>query len=311
MKSTLRPVMLHAMHVKNLVAGMAFAFLLSACVIPHHAVLVRNDQPVQTTPSGVPVHASGPMDDGHYTVVRGDTLYSIAFRAGVDFRDLARWNGINAPYVIYPGQQLRTTPPPHVAGVPSHPVFEPVPPASAPSHAVVSAAGHATATAAKAARVANAASTTVPVAGEATPPTRAPVSARSVPSAPEREAGGVAWRWPASGALISGFHAGDAIPGIQIAGHSGDPVRAAADGVVVYSGNGLVGYGELIIIKHNDTYLSAYGHNRKRLVHEGERVRAGQEIAQMGSSGAMRNELEFQVRKNGKPVDPQQYLPTR
>ncbi|HEV7122390.1 MAG TPA: peptidoglycan DD-metalloendopeptidase family protein, partial [Rhodanobacter sp.] len=92
---------------------------------------------------------------------------------------------------------------------------------------------------------------------------------------------------------------------------SGDPVRAAADGVVVYSGNGLVGYGELVIIKHNDSFLSAYGHNRKRLVKEGERVTAGQQIAEMGSTGATRNELEFQIRKNGNPVDPLTYLPPR
>jgi len=88
-------------------------------------------------------------------------------------------------------------------------------------------------------------------------------------------------------------------------------VRAAADGVVVYSGNGLVGYGELVIIKHNDSFLSAYGHNRKRLVTEGQHVKAGQQIAEMGSTGASRDELEFQIRKDGNPVDPLDYLPSR
>lgn len=120
---------------------------------------------------------------------------------------------------------------------------------------------------------------------------------------------GVNWRWPADGSLLSRFKSGDAIPGIEIAGKSGDPVRAAADGVVVYSGNGLVGYGELVIIKHNESFLSAYGHNRKRLVKEGQRVSAGQQIAEMGSTGATRNELEFQIRKDGNPVDPLGYLP--
>jgi lipoprotein NlpD len=124
--------------------------------------------------------------------------------------------------------------------------------------------------------------------------------------------GGVAWRWPARGNLVEHFMAGDATKqGIDIAGNAGDPVLAAADGVVVYSGSGLVGYGELIIVKHSDEWLSAYGHNRKRLVAEGQRVRGGQAIAEMGRSGAPRDELHFEIRRNGRPVDPLQYLPGR
>ena len=152
----------------------------------------------------------------------------------------------------------------------------------------------------------------VPVAGVAVvpappalPPSRPPAAGAA------RVAGGVSWRWPVDGTLISRFNSSDAIPGIEIAGHSGDSVRAAADGVVVYSGNGLVGYGELVIIKHNDSFLSAYGHNRKRLVKEGQQVTAGQQIAEMGSTGATRDELEFQIRKDGNPVDPLSYLPPR
>jgi lipoprotein NlpD len=152
--------------------------------------------------------------------------------------------------------------------------------------------------------------TVVPVAGK--PVTATPAAAVvTITPGKTRRAAGIEWRWPADGPLLARFNAGDANPGIDIAGNSGDPVRAAADGVVVYSGNGLVGYGELVIIKHNDNYLSAYGHNRKRLVKEGERVRAGQTIAEMGSSGASRNELQFQVRLNGKPMDPLDYLPSR
>jgi len=124
-------------------------------------------------------------------------------------------------------------------------------------------------------------------------------------------AGGVTWRWPASGSVIKRFNAGDAIPGIEIAGRAGDAVRAAAGGVVVYSGNGLVGYGELVIIKHNDSFLSAYGHNRKRLVKEGQQVSSGQQIAEMGSTGTTRDELQFQIRKDGSPVDPLKYLPAQ
>jgi lipoprotein NlpD len=121
----------------------------------------------------------------------------------------------------------------------------------------------------------------------------------------------MAWRWPSKGTMISGYVVGDQTrQGVDIAGKAGDPVTAAADGNVVYSGNGLVGYGELIIIKHNDTFLSAYGHNRKRLVEEGQRVTAGQQIAEMGSSSASRDMLHFEIRKNGKPINPLDYLPS-
>ena len=124
--------------------------------------------------------------------------------------------------------------------------------------------------------------------------------------------GGLAWRWPVKGSVIDRFMAGDATrQGVDIAGNAGDPVLASADGVVVYSGSGLVGYGELIIIKHSDEWLSAYGHNRKRLVQEGQRVKGGQQIAEMGRSGATRDMLHFEIRRNGRPVDPQQYLPGR
>jgi lipoprotein NlpD len=153
------------------------------------------------------------------------------------------------------------------------------------------------------------------------PPAATNPPASAVPSGPQpaivagrtHSVDGITWQWPADGAVISGFQdgSGGSGAGLDIAGNAGDPVRAAADGVVVYSGNGLIGYGELIIIKHSDTYLSAYGHNRKRLVKEGEHVRAGQLIAEMGSSGAPREELHFEIRKNGKPVDPADYLPGR
>ncbi len=294
------------MHAKNAVVCVLLAFTLSACVVPHHSIVIENPPGgVSVDSSGVPLHASGPMTDTHYTVVRGDTLYSIAFRAGVDFRDLAHWNGIPAPYVIHPGRRLRITPP-AVAASDRPTVMRPVTPAVV-RHVPAPVPGTPTDTA----QAARAVSTTIPVAGEATPPDRAPVAASSVPAAPTRMLDGVNWRWPADGPLVDRFSAGAPIPGIEIGGKAGDPVRAAASGVVVYSGSGLVGYGELVIIKHNDTYLSAYGHNRKRLVREGERVRAGQVIAEMGSSGASRTELEFQVRRNGKPVNPEHYLPTR
>lgn len=121
-----------------------------------------------------------------------------------------------------------------------------------------------------------------------------------------------AWRWPTNGALLSGYVAGDTTrQGIDIGGSAGQQVTSAAEGVVVYSGSGLVGYGELIIIKHNEQWLSAYGHNRARLVNEGQRVKSGQQIAEMGHSGASRDMLHFEIRYNGKPVDPLAYLPKR
>ncbi len=309
-------IMLAKSRIGACLSAAAAVTLLAGCGVPplHRSVVV------ETNSNGIPVHASGTMEGRHYTVVRGDTLYSIAFRANVDYHQLARWNGIRAPYVIHPGQVLRLTRP---AGMPERkpqvPVFEPVPSTSTSTHPVAKAAGKATgaatgaaSTVAKAAEPSAPVSTVVVVAGQApaTPDTDQ-TPAAPIPAGATRQVGGVSWRWPATGKVLNGFQPSAAIPGIDIGGNAGDPVRAAADGVVVYSGDGLVGYGELVIIKHNDDYLSAYGHNSKRLVKEGEHVKAGQIIARMGSTGASRNELEFQVRYKGKPVNPLDYLPRR
>lgn len=257
--------------------------------------------------------ARTPIPGGSYVVLKGDTLYSIAFRKGVDFRDLAQWNGIAAPYTIWPRQRLTLSPsrsaaPTRATAAAGVPVFKPVtsaPSVSSPKPGAATPAPHEQ-------PLASAPVDTVPVAGVPTTPAPA-VAFKPKPAiaGASRAIGGVNWSWPVDGTVISRFNSNDAIPGIEIAGQSGDPVRSAAGGMVVYSGNGLVGYGELVIIKHNDSFLSAYGHNRKRLVKEGERVVAGQQIAEMGSTGATRNELEFQIRKNGNPVDPLSYLPPR
>jgi lipoprotein NlpD len=147
-------------------------------------------------------------------------------------------------------------------------------------------------------------------------PRPSPAPASRMPAAPAPvvapAASSIGWRWPADGSVIATFLTGDPTrQGIDIAGAGGQPVRAAGDGVVVYSGSGLVGYGELVIVKHNDQWLSAYGHNRARLVNEGQLVKAGQQIAEMGRSGAARDMLHFEIRYNGKPVDPLAYLPKR
>lgn len=226
-----------------------------------------------------------------YVVVRGDTLYGIAFRHGLDYRDIAAWNGIRAPYTIYPGQSIRLTP--HgrrVAAAPaptSRPAPVSAPPASRPP--------------------ASAPARPAPPA-DSPPPARPTTPAPAPPAA----TGPVRWQWPAQGQIVGRYVAGDPTKqGIDIAGNGGQPVNAAADGVVVYSGAGLVGYGELIIVKHTDEWLSAYGHNRRRLVEEGQQVRAGQQIAEMGRTGASRDMLHFEIRRNGKPVDPLQHLPPR
>jgi lipoprotein NlpD len=157
-------------------------------------------------------------------------------------------------------------------------------------------------------------------AAPAAPPPKPAIEPPAPPPAPVKpgnesaaaKVGGVAWRWPNGGKLIGTYVVGDQTrQGVDIAGSVGDPVLASADGEVVYSGNGLLGYGELIIVKHNAIFLSAYGHNRKRLVAEGDKVRAGQQIAEMGSSSSSRNQLHFEIRKSGKPVNPLDYLPSR
>ena len=221
--------------------------------------------------SSRPVRVSAPKYGATATVQRGQTLYRIATDNGISALDLAMWNNVPPPYTIYPGQRLRLYP----------------------------GAGRATPSSRSNARRPAATTTTRPA-----PP--APV-AIAIPAQST-----FAWRWPADGQLVGRYAPGEPTQqGIDIAGNAGAPVRAAADGVVVYSGSGLVGYGELVIVKHNDQWLSAYGHNRSRIVNEGQVVKAGQQIAEMGHSGAARDRLHFEIRYNGKPVDPLIYLPKR
>lgn len=283
--------------------------LLAGCAEPRVVAVRRMAGPA-------PVRGSEPAH-GRYRVVAGDTLYSIAFRHGLDYRELAWINGIAPPFTIYPGEEIRFSGKPMApATVARAPAPRPLPPArqvppSAPAGPISAAAAPtAVPTPVVAAPVPTATATSV----AAVPATASAAAATPVqsPPAPSRLVGGIAWRWPTDGAILDGYQANDpGRQGIDLGGRSGQPVYAAADGVVVYSGNGLIGYGELIIIKHSDSYLSAYGHNRVRLVKEGERVRAGQEIAEMGSSGAPRVELHFEIRRDGKPVDPLDYLPPR
>jgi lipoprotein NlpD len=262
------------------------ALLLGATVLLAgcgHSRVVRSSSSkprVAASAKTTPVtRVSQPKYGATAVVQRGQTVYRIATENGITALDLALWNNIAPPYTIYPGQTLRLYP----AETPT--AAATAPKASKPPVAVAPAGK------------------TTPV----TPPAPTPTAPTPAPAVSD-----LIWRWPTDGAVLSTYASGDPTrQGVDIGGKGGQPVRAAADGVVVYSGAGLVGYGELIIVKHNDQWLSAYGHNRARLVNEGTLVKAGQQIAEMGRSGAAREMLHFEIRYNGKPVDPVQYLPKR
>ena len=203
---------------------------------------------------------------GWYLVKPTDTIYSIAWRYGLDYRTLALWNGLNEPYQVSPGQQLILVEP---EKIPSSP-------------------------------------TSKTIVVEKTK-TGKPVVVKSLTPEYNRV---IRWRWPTQGKVLKRF-SDKALDqrGIDIAGKIGQPVHAVADGKVVYSGTGLADYGNLVIIKHNDTYLSAYAYNQSRLVSEGMQVKKGATIAKMGHDKKKLAVLHFQIRKNGKPVDPLLYLP--
>ena len=212
---------------------------------------------------------------GSYQVKQGDTLYSIAWRYGLDYKELASWNNIDANYTIHPGQRLR--------------LLEP-------------------------------ASATQQTGTVAQTGTAAPAQVSETPADTNSDSSKIVgltknpgrWLWPTDGKVLSTYSAKQLDRrGIDIAGTLGQEIQAVADGKVVYSGNGLAGYGNLIIIKHSDTYLSAYAYNQQRLVKEGMTVTAGKEIAKMGKHKTGAARLHFQIRKNGKPVDPLQFLPKR
>ncbi len=213
----------------------------------------------------------------YHTVSKGETLYSIAFAYGQDVRDVAVWNRIRPPYTIYPKQQLRVVPPIQT----STPEAE-----KKATQAPISSRN----------KSSNAKSSTTSS------------TSRSVNTADTK----ISWQWPVNGKIIGSYSATDTgKKGVDLAGDRGQSVFAAAEGRVVYSGSGLRGYGNLVIIKHNETFYSAYAHNERVRVQEDAKVKKGQHIADMGSSGTNTVMLHFEVRRDGKPVDPLQYLPKR
>jgi lipoprotein NlpD len=230
---------------------------------------------------------------GYYSVKSGDTLIRISLESGQNWRDLVKWNNLDNPNLIEVGQVLRVVSPGVDAStVATKPVAstkveprsldnKPVPPATVASGAA-------------------------PASAPAATPAVAPMAA---PPAKEGE-DDIPWAWPAAGAVVAPFD-DTRHKGISVGGKAGDPVLAAADGRVVYAGSGLRGYGNLVIIKHNATYLTAYAHNQTLLVKEDQNVRRGQKIAEMGSTEADRVELHFEIRRQGRPIDPVKLLPAR
>lgn len=240
--------------------------------------------------------------DGNYSVRPGDTLYAIAFSYGLDHREVAAWNRIAKPYVIYPGQDLRMSPP------------KPANRRSSGKSSAVQTSG--IKTPAETTTRTHTAATPPPVTAKATPAKQIATPPPTVPTAgataKQNSADPQSWRWPANGRVLRGYVATNpSRNGLDIVGTEGQPIMATADGKVVYSGNGLLGYGELIIIKHSDRMLSAYAHNKLRLVKEGEQVSAGQEIAEMGRNDQNEQLLHFEIRVRGKPVNPIGYLPKK
>ena len=228
---------------------------------------------------------------GYYTVKPGETLIRIGLETGQNWKDIAAWNNLEQPNQISVGQVLRVLPPtaaltaaaagtPDSGGVVTRPI----------------GSGSIAATQVQPGQTSTAAARPGPATTAAEP-------------AATNESG-LSWIWPVPGPVIAGF---DEVKnkGLDLGGTSGEPVLAAADGKVVYVGAGLRGYGNLIILKHNNTYLTAYAHNKTLLVKEDQSVRKGQKIAEMGSTDADRVKLHFEIRRNGKPVDPARYLSAR
>jgi lipoprotein NlpD len=253
--------------------------------------------PMTTDASGKPLPGiENYGKPGYYAVRPGDTIMRIGLETGQNWRDIVKWNNLENANLIEVGQVLRVIPPVGAPGAPAPVAASTTTPATGAVPAVA-AAGTVVAAAPPSSAAAAATATPAPVT-KPTPP---------VAASGDDDLG---WIWPAQGQLIAGFDEAKN-KGLDISGRAGDAVIAAADGRVVYAGAGLRGYGNLIILKHNNTYLTAYAHNQALLVKEDQSVQKGQKIAEMGNSDADRVKLHFEIRRQGKPVDPARYLPSR
>jgi lipoprotein NlpD len=288
------------------------AVLTAACGSTSvHEQTARRSHPAAAAPART---AAAP---GQYTVQRGDTLYSIAFRNQLDYHDLADWNGIGRDYAIYPGRVLRLTPPGSpVLPPPEREAAAPIPLGPPPRTGSPPPVATASAPPPRPAPPPPEQAPTVPSLPPDSAPRSAIPSSAPVASAAEGDVSGPRfdaghWEWPTRGKVVRDFSADGSSKGVDIAGDLGQIVVAAAGGRVVYSGSALKGYGELVIIKHDEQYLSAYGYNRRRLVEEGQQVLAGQPIAELGDGPEQKALLHFEIRDRGRPVDPLPLLPRR
>jgi lipoprotein NlpD len=248
-----------------------------------------------------------------YIVKKGDTLFSIALDHGLDYKDLVEWNNIGNSGVIRLGQQLRLEAPASAvvaAPLRSAPGVDGKPVGSSPP----AAAGDAVKSEPKGVKVPYSDQALAQLSGTQVKPV-APDTVKADPRPEEKPAasgdddGNVDWGWPAGGKMLSTFNENTNLKGIGIAGKLGQPVIASAPGKVLYSGDGIRGYGKLVIVKHNKAYLSVYAHNSNLLVKEGQSVVKGQKIAEMGSTDSDQVKLHFEIRRYGKPVDPLKLLP--
>ncbi len=301
------------------------SLVLAACAGSSRApVIERTPGTLGSTPSPVApatkpaATIAGEVRPDTYTVRRGDTLYAIALDHGLDYRELAQWNALADPNVIREGQVLRLSSPAAVQ-------VRPVAGAGSVSGQPLSGASDAIKTEPKALRLPYS-EENLALLTKSAPPTKAgatpPKPEAAKPAAPAQAAKPelqaiaegddekIEWGWPAGGRVTAGF-SDPANKGIDITGKRGEPVFVSAGGKVVYIGEGLRGYGKLVIVKHNNSYLSAYAHNDAILVKEQQSVAKGQKIAEIGSSGTDTTKLHFEIRRQGKPVDPLKFLPVR
>ena len=306
------------------VAALLVAALFSGCASKTQRA------PVEQRPVGPPAAAGGPAAStpsapapsasavkppppgienagkpGYYTVRPGDTLMRIGLDNGQSWRDIARWNGLENPNLIEVGQVLRVVPPGPAAASATVAAAQPVTTGERIESRPLSGAG-----ATGAASGVTPANAPAPATASTAAAAPAATGTAGTAAAAREDDDDVAWAWPASGPVLGAFDEARN-KGIAIGGKAGDAVLAAADGRVVYAGSGLRGYGNLVIVKHNNTYLTAYAHNQALLVKDDQVVRRGQKIAEMGSTEAERVQLHFEIRRQGRPVDPVRLLPAR
>ncbi|MDR2624719.1 MAG: peptidoglycan DD-metalloendopeptidase family protein [Zoogloeaceae bacterium] len=288
---------------------------LAGCVSPTPAPVVDHSTYGHSMSQADRPQAAGP---GYHTVKKGDTLYSIALENGQDYRDIAAWNYITDPYIISIGQVLRVHPPEGAATATTAPVIAGASVEQRPLDGAAPPSATNTSTFKREPRVnkepySDALYASMQKSAEVPSPsptaTATTTASAPVTTTPALASGALAWAWPANGKVVGNYSAES--KGIDIAGKAGDPVLSAADGKVVYTGSGLRGYGNLVIVKHSGNFLTAYAHNQKILVKEQQEVKRGQKIAEMGKTDSTVVKLHFEVRRNGDPVEPLNYLPKK